>query len=258
MKLVAKDLVEAKTAQLLRARSKISFQPGLALIWLGNDEQTSAFVKAKQQKAKLLNCQLTLHHLESASQRQLETIIKGLNNKDDVDGIVIQLPLPSSINLEDLLAILNKDKDIDNLTLVNRYRSPTPQGILELLVNNGIDPANHQTVILGGGRLIGKPLYQEFQRRHWPVTLIDQSAESQSAKIKQHNLLIAATGQKNLVSPAMVNSKMTVIDGSGIDADVEVIEPLVKTITPAKGAVGPLTVCALFANLFLACRSRMI
>ncbi len=255
MLLEPKKLLAERDAALTAAREKVTVQPGLALIWVGDDPQTAAFIRAKERTAKKLDCAFFLHHFEQAENRQLEALIKGLNGRKDIHGIVLQLPLPANINRQKLIAAIAPEKDIDNLRGDAPYPSPTPTGIIDLLQANNIDPATRSTVILGDGLLVGRPLADMFRGNSWSFTQINLSAETRSTKIREHDLLIACTGVENIVAPEMVQPNMVVVDGSGVDVDVKTIEPLVAAVTPTKGAVGPLTVTQLFANLLQAAMS---
>lgn len=256
MLLKAKDLLAAQDAALLAKRRQLTKTPGLALVWVGDDPQTAAFTRVKQRKAQDLECQFFLHHFEVGTTRQLEALVKGLNARKDVDGIVLQLPLPKNIDSAKLIAALDRAKDIDNLRGDSNYSSPTPTGIVDLLKANEIDLANGQTMILGAGPLVGGPLAEIFRASGWPFEQIASNAESQAKKIRQCDVLISCTGVPSLVTPEMVGKNMVVVDGSGVDVDVASIEPLVKLVTPKKGAVGPLTVINLFSNLLLASGRR--
>lgn len=256
MLLSAKDLLTERLAKLTTRRGKIAFSPGIALVWVGNDPPTAAFVRAKQVMAKRLDCQFFLHHFDSVSQHQLETVIEGLNSRPDIQGIVLQLPLPKSLDSNGLIAKITAVKDIDNLHGDSEYPSPTPSGIIELLKFHKVNLADKKTVILGAGPLVGRPLAEIFRRHHWPVTVIEKDAEKEVKKILTFDVIISATGVSRLVTPAMVGREMIVVDGSGVDIDVASIEPLVKAVTPARGAIGPLTVSNLFENLLVAAKQK--
>ena len=233
-------------------RRALESSPGLALVWVGEDKQTAAFIQKKKLLAKKLDCQFFLHHFNSGNQRQLEAVIDGLSHRKDIHGIVLQLPLPKSCDTEALIQKIAPLKDVDNLRGDSPYASPTPNGIMTLLSSNNIAIKNLKTIILGSGKLVGKPLADEFRKNGWKFDQIDRDAAAQVNFIRDHDLLIAATGVKNLVTPEMVHQEMIVVDGSGVDVEVAKFEPLVKLITPTKGAIGPLTVHCLFQNLLKA------
>lgn len=249
MQLESKDLIEGRNSELKQLREKWKNIPGIALTWIGDDAQTAAFVRVKQRKAKELECNFMLHHLPTITERQLEAVISSLNARKDVHGIVIQLPLPKNININRVISKLDPKKDIDGLREDSQYLAPTAQGIVELLEHNSLDLKDMHTVILGDGRLVGHPLAEKFKENGWPFMQFSTDAEKHCDQIRSHDLLISATGKVGIVSAEMVHKEMIVVDGSGVDVNLESIEPLVKAVTPKKGAIGPLTVCNLFRNL---------
>lgn len=254
MLLSAKDLVTETTSQLVRDRQKIKTRPGLALVWVGNDPQTKTFIRVKQQKAKQLDCDFYLHHLEHAKFDQLSALMRGLNRKKEIHGIVLQLPLPRKEETQALIDLMEPKKDIDHLRPDSPFDAPTPSGILAILRHHNIDPKDEKTVILGAGRLVGAPLAETYKRNKWDFVQIPRKAREHLEEIRQSSLLISGTGVRQLVTPEFVRGKMVVVDGSGIDVDVPAVEKVAKAVTPSKGAVGPMTVCYLFKNLLLAAK----
>ncbi|MEK7548369.1 MAG: bifunctional 5,10-methylenetetrahydrofolate dehydrogenase/5,10-methenyltetrahydrofolate cyclohydrolase [Patescibacteria group bacterium] len=253
MQLLAKELVGSLTDRLKTDRKKIKHQPGLALIWVGENPQTAAFIRAKQRLAKELGCDFSLHHFPpGAPLRQLAALIEGLSAKKEIDGIVLQLPLPAKLPTNRLIDLIEPAKDIDGLTTDSPFPAPTATGIVALLQYHQIAIEKRKTVIIGTGRLVGEPLAKIWRQNGWSQVLVVKDAARENAKIRQADLLIAATGVPGLVEAKMVHQKMVVVDGSGVDVAVELIEPLVEAVTPARGAIGPLTVRYLFANLLRA------
>lgn len=252
MLLETKGLLTERDIWLKQQRSLLKIKPSLAHIWVGDDAQTAIFVRVKKNKAAVLDCDYALHNFPTADNRQLASLISGLNNRKDINGIVLQLPLPKANNVDQLISLIAPQKDVDGLTPNSPYPTPTPSGVLAIMAANNINPAKMKTVIIGAGRLVGAPLAKMFTAKKWPFTHIVTDAEKQTEKICSHNLLIACSGVAGLITPAMVTKESIVIDATGVDADVKTLEPLVYAITPVKGAIGPLTVSFLFENLFKA------
>ena len=250
MLLDAKDLIEEYKSDLLSRRQLLSYQPVLALVWIGEDKQTESFINAKIKLAKLLDCQLKVHHLLKAEEMQVEALIQTLNNNKEIKGLVLQLPMIGDLNTNRLINFIDPLKDVDNLTGKTTFPDPTPSAILRLLEYYKYELKN--IVILGSGRLVGKPLSDILNKKGIAHDIVKEKAEEKSDFIKNHDILISATG-KNIVNAEMVNENMVVIDASGVDVDSKTIEPLVKSVTPSKGVIGPLTVCELFDNLLTAC-----
>lgn len=251
MQLQAKELLERRFAELKSWREALSKRPCLALIWVGNDSPTEKFVNAKKKMASDLNCDFSLHHFDQIEERQLAAVIDGLNSRKNITGMVLQLPL-INLNAEKFIAQLNPEKDIDGLALNSKFVAPTPAGIMALLKENKVNPVLQKTVVIGDGKLVGRPLAKLFKENSWPFVQINNKAENHISEIKKCNLVISCTGVAGMITPAMVTKETIVIDGSGVDVDVKIIEPLVRMITPPKGAIGPLTVSFLFENLLKA------
>lgn len=255
MLLSAEALIDDLSEEIALIRAKLDRPPLLALVWIGNDKQTEKFVNAKKKKAAELGVEFQLHHFESVAERQLSALLSSLNESKKVDGIIIQLPLPKNLKTDRILPMIDPAKDVDGLASPN-FPCPTPSGVVALLQRNGIDLAKTKTVILGGGRLVGGPLAEIFQRNGWPFEQITTNAEQQKESIKKHDLLIAATGVEKLVTADYVHNQMTVVDASGVDVDFQGVEKIAKRVTPQRGAIGPLTVLFLLKNTVIASELR--
>lgn len=253
--LKSESLITRLENLLLNDIKKLKKPPVLALVWVGEDKQTEKFVKAKKNKAKKVGVEFNLHHYEKVEERQLNALIGSLNVKKDVDGIIVQLPLPKNIKEGNILNQITLEKDVDNLN-GGDFPAPTPTGIVKLLEENNIDLASKKTIIIGGGKLVGEPLAKIFKNNSWKFEQITGKAETQADKISKADILITATGVEALIKSNMVDSDMVVVDGSGLDVDVDKIGPLVKLITPKKGAVGPLTVLSLLQNVVSSAERR--
>jgi methylenetetrahydrofolate dehydrogenase (NADP+)/methenyltetrahydrofolate cyclohydrolase len=247
MLLEAKSLLTELDQELQTLRQRWSRNPGLALVWVGDDAQTAAFIRAKQRKAKELDCNFFLHHFPAITNRQLEAVISSLNQRQDIDGIVLQLPLPVSINTDQVISLIAPQKDIDGLR--GDFPAPTPSGILALLKHNQVSLVNADVVILGDGRLVGRPLSHMLKAQGVSYTQLTEQAEQQKNRLRQADIIITATGRSQLLKADMVAENAVVVDGSGIDVDYDNVAKRVKLISPKTGGVGPLTVAYLFKNL---------
>lgn len=252
MLLECRELVEEKKISLHKTRSTISKAPTLALIWVGEDAQTKKFISAKQKMAAELECEFVLHHFPALEERQLSAVIEGLSNNKHIDGLVLQLPLPTQINATRMINLIDGKKDIDNLRELNLYKSPTPTGIAQLLQHNKIDLTAVKTCILGSGRLVGAPLSKIFDANNWNYIQISADAHKHLDEISSCQVLISCTGVPGIIDQRFVNEGMIVVDGSGVDVLVAEVEKHCKAVTPIKGCIGPLTVLNLYENLFTA------
>ncbi|MEX2361612.1 MAG: bifunctional 5,10-methylenetetrahydrofolate dehydrogenase/5,10-methenyltetrahydrofolate cyclohydrolase, partial [Patescibacteria group bacterium] len=218
----ASGLLERLEKDLVSRVKKLAKPPILALVWVGDDKQTQKFVKAKQKKAGDIGVGFQIHHFEKIEQRQLSALISSLNASKLVDGIIIQLPLPKNIPSQRIIEQISEEKDVDGLALGN-FPAPTPTGIVMILKESGTDLAKSKTVILGGGRLVGEPLAKIFKQNNWPFSQITSRAEDKIDEIKLANVLIGATGVAGLIDEKMVGKNMVVVDGSGVDVNIEAV-----------------------------------
>jgi len=246
--LSAENSLEKIEREITETLANLKTPPTLALLWVGDDLQTQKFVKAKQKMADKLGIEFQLHHFQAIAERQLQAVVSSLASNKKVTGIIVQLPLPKEIDAWKILQLIPPEKDVDNLSN-GPFSSPTAEGIVEILTSNGVDLASKNTVILGAGKLVGSPLAEIFTLRKWPFQQIARDAENHLEEISTSDVLIAATGVANLVNSKMVNPKMVVVDGSGIDVDVADVQDHVHLLTPPKGAVGPMTVMLLMRNV---------
>lgn len=251
----SEELIARLESDLVSKVKKLEKPPTLALVWVGEDKPTEKFVNAKKNKATKLGIQFNMHHFNNIEERQLLALIGTLNANKLVDGIIVQLPLPKNIKEGNILSKIAVEKDVDNLNGSN-FPPPTPTGIVELLKDNEIDLSKKHTIIIGGGRLVGAPLAKIFKDNSWSYEQITTSASSHTNEIKKADVVISATGVEGLLKPNMVDGNTVVVDGSGIDVDVNEISPIVKLVTPRRGAVGPLTVLYLMQNVVHAARQH--
>ena len=186
-------------------------------------------------------------------------------NKDSlVHGIIVQIPLPNSEQTDEVLNSVLPEKDVDGLADTNNFDPPTPVAINWLLAGYNIDLVGKELLIVGQGRLVGKPLAKLWQNSELTPKLADRSTSLSDLKAmtQEADVLVCATGVPGLITADMVKGAVVIVD-AGVATDsnglVGDVSPEVRqlpdiTITPEKGGVGPLTVCALFENVILAAR----
>lgn len=259
MLLQAKELLARLESELQANRRTIERRPTLAAVWIKTetdaDRASQIFLNKKRELAEHLDCQFQLIELmASTPQQQAEALLVKLSTDLDIDGVVLQLPIPERLNRQKLINLITPLKDIDGLKANSPWPAPNPKAVVSLLTANSIRLEEERVVILGNGILIGQPLSLMLKKLGISFFQIDSQAETRANEIRKATVLIAATGIRHLVSPSMVHKEMVVVDASGLDVEVEQIEPLVKSVTPKHGAVGPLTVHYLIENLILASR----
>ena len=212
---------------------------------------------------------------EAATEKQLLARVKGLNRDKKFHGILVQSPLPSHINKDNIVSAIDPKKDVDGLNPENlgrllmgdpRFVPCTPLGIQELLVRSGNSPEGKHVVICGRSNLVGKPmmaiLIQKKRNANATVTMVHTGTKNMASITRQADILIAAMGKPKAITADMVKDGVVVIDvgvnevgvsGAGKrilvgDADFEQIREKAKAITPVPGGVGPMTVTMLMAN----------
>lgn len=250
-----KPVAEKIYEKIEREVESLKAKPFLAIILVGSDPASLAYVHLKEKVAARLGFGFKIHHfLENVIQDELENLINILNNDDSVSGIVVQLPLPASIDTEKIIKKVDEKKDIDGL--LGDFVAPTAQAILDILKYYQIDLSQKKIVIVGHGRLVGQPLERILKSKNIEVIICDSKTENLKDKTLQADILISATGVPGLILPEMVRSDAIVIDAGSSEANgrmvgdvAPVVYEKITDFTPNPGGVGPVTVAELFLNL---------
>lgn len=223
--------------QLLSSLKPIN--KSLHVILIGDDPSSQKYVSLKQKKCQETGVDFTLHHL--VDDQILPDLIKKLNSDSSVDGFFIQLPIKN----KEYLKLISPRKDVDGLNPNSKFTPAVVVGIVKLLENYNLSFKNQKVVIINDSELIGQPLKKYFPQA---VLCNDQTKDLQ--KITQTaDLLISATGVKNLVNADMVKDGAVVIDVANGDVDFASVAPKSSYITPTFGGVGPMTIASLLYNL---------
>jgi methylenetetrahydrofolate dehydrogenase (NADP+)/methenyltetrahydrofolate cyclohydrolase len=254
--------------------------PGLATILVGEDPASQAYVRMKNRaagEAGIRSRQIDL--AASISHHELLGWVEGLNADPEVDGILVQLPLPPQVRTEEILEAIHPSKDVDGFHPINvgrlhsgdpRVLAPcTPLGILELLTRSGHDPAGRHVVVVGRSNLVGKPMAALLLRRgpggDATVTVAHSRTRDLGAITRLGEILIVAVGRAGVVTADMVRPGAVVID-VGVnrvedataergyrltgDVDFEGVREVASALTPVPGGVGPMTIAMLLSNTF--------
>ncbi|MCQ2238983.1 MAG: bifunctional methylenetetrahydrofolate dehydrogenase/methenyltetrahydrofolate cyclohydrolase FolD [Bacteroidaceae bacterium] len=273
-----KQEIAAEVAQILANGGK---QPHLAAILVGHDGGSETYVANKVKACAECNFKSTLIRFESdVTEEELLAKIEELNNDPDVDGFIVQLPLPKHISEQKVTEAIDYRKDVDGFHPINVgrmniglpcYISATPNGILDLLARYNIETRGKKCVVLGRSNIVGKPMANLMMQKAYPGDCTVTVCHSHTANIKeecrQADIIIAALGQPNFVTADMVKPGAVIIDvgttrvpdatkksGFRLNGDVKFDEvaPLCSYITPVPGGVGPMTICSLMKNTLLA------
>ena len=255
-----KDEIKSKTKNYL-------IKPTLAVIQIGNDEASNIYIRTKAKACEYVGINFihTKFEEEALEQEIINKIIE-LNNDSYVNGILIQLPIPSKFNQYKLLNLINKDKDVDGLTNINmgmlfkgnnNLVPCTPNGIIKLLEEYNIDLKGKHAVVVGRSNLVGKPLAMLLLQKNATVTICHSKTKNLEYFTKQADILISAVGKKDLITKDMVKEDVIVVDvgmnrvDGKLYGDVafEDIKDIASYITPVPGGVGPMTVAMLLYNV---------
>lgn len=261
-------------------------QPHLAAILVGHDGGSETYVANKVKACDECGFKSTLIRFEDdITEDELLQAIDKLNHNGDVDGFIVQLPLPRHIDEQKVIEAIDYKKDVDGFHPINVgrmsiglpcFRSATPQGILALLERYGIETSGKHCVVLGRSNIVGKPVAQMLLQKDNPgnctVTVCHSATEDLPRQCRRADILIAAIGQPHFVKADMVKKGAVVIDvgttrlpstktKSGFklygDVDFDEVAPLCSFITPVPGGVGPMTICALMKNTLLAAQHKI-
>lgn len=243
---------QAHEVRSLRQAKKVS--PKLAIIRTNPDPVVDSYMALKQGYGHDILIDVEVHTIEQIAALDR---IKELNNDKSVHGIIVQIPLPDPTQTTEILNTVAPDKDVDGLAEKSNFDPATPMAINWLLAGYNVDLQGKNIVIVGHGRLVGKPLARIWQQSDYNVTVADKATNDLAKTTKEADILICATGVPGLIKKDMIKPDAVIVDAgvatdsNGLVGDVaaEVRELPNITITPEKGGVGPLTVCALFENV---------
>ena len=243
--------VAEKIYQSLNIKGRLT----MAVVLVGEDPASLAYVHAKEKQAARLDIEYKLFHLPGiASEKKVLELIENLNKNKYINGIIVQLPVPEGFDTDKVLSAIASDKDIDGF-YSQKFSSPTAKAILEILRFYDIDIKNKKVVIVGYGRLVGKSLAEMLKKEGIQPIICTSNSDIASETIDA-DIIISATGIPHLIKPAMVSEKAVVIDAGTAeshgkirgDVDPKIYEK-VKAYTPTPGGVGPVTVACLMRNL---------
>ena len=248
--------------------------PGLATVLVGDDPASHVYVTNKREQTEEAGMRSVHHGLEaSVSQDSLLALIDELNAEHEVDGILVQVPLPDQIDQDAVLAAIEPAKDVDGLTAASagllaqgrpRLVPCTAQGVMELLRHAGIEPEGADAVVVGRSILVGRPLASLLLNANATVTVCHSRTQDLAGVCRRADILVAAVGSPRLVKADWVKPGATVIDvgvnrtddGLVGDVDFEAAGEVAGAITPVPGGVGPMTIAMLLRNTVLAAQAR--
>lgn len=258
-----KDELKEKVAKYKEEGVEIT----LAVIQVGNDKASSVYVGNKKKACEYIGIKSLSYELEeSTTEEELLNLIKELNNRKDVNGILVQLPLPKHINEDKVIETIDAKKDVDGfhpmsvgaLSIGKKgFISCTPYGIIELLKRSNIDIDGKECVVIGRSNIVGKPMSMLLLRENATVTVAHSHTKNLKEVAKRADILVVAIGKPQFINSEYVKEGAVVID-VGIhrdennklcgDVDYEDVFPHASAITPVPGGVGPMTIAMLMKN----------
>src|SRR5690606_824879 len=268
-KLAASELIERLRAEVAR----LPYVPRLTFVRVGDDPASASYVRSKERLAGRAGVASQSFELPAdVSEAELLGLIARLNADDEVDGILVQLPLPPAIDPRRVLDAIDPAKDVDglhprNVGLLWSGRDglvpATPLGVVELLDRYGVGTEGKEAVIVGRSELVGKPLAALLLRRNATVTLAHSRTTDLGAVTRRADILVVAAGSPRLVTPPMVKPGAAVLDVGLTRVDGRIVgdvDPAVASVagwlTPMPGGTGPMTVVMVIVNTLTAARMR--
>jgi len=280
-KKVSNDIKEEIAEQVKKMKAMGEKVPHLAAVIVGNDGASLTYVASKVKACERVGFDSTLVRMPNTiSEIELLDKIEELNTNPDIDGFIVQLPLPPQINTQKILMAVNPDKDVDGFHPMNfgkmaldmtTFIPATPFGILELLERYGVETKGKHTVVIGRSHIVGRPMSILMGRKGFPgnstVTLTHSHTKNITQITSQADIIISALGVPNFLKAEMVKDDAVIID-VGItrvadesspkgyyitgDVDFENVSKKASFITPVPGGVGPMTIAMLLKNTLLA------
>jgi methylenetetrahydrofolate dehydrogenase (NADP+)/methenyltetrahydrofolate cyclohydrolase len=267
--------LEKLKQDIVTLKDKHNLIPGLAVVLVGEDPSSLIYVKNKLKRAQEIGVNIFEHMLpEKISQKALIAKIEHLNNDHRVHGILLQLPLPEHLNTNEIVNIIDPEKDVDgftvkNIGLLNSWQDClepcTPKGTLLLLKSIfGPDLSGKKVAIIGRSAIVGRPMGSMLLRENCTVTMLHSKSLNIEKECKEADILISATGRPKLVKASWVKEGACVIDVGIIrvngklygDVDFDEVSKVAAYLTPVPGGVGPMTVACMLGNTVKAACSQ--
>lgn len=265
--------VKARVAAEVAALKEKGVTPGLAVIIVGDDSASQVYVRNKEKACVETGMYSEKYALPAeTTQEELLNLVKELNGKKEISGILCQLPLPSHLNSDIVINAIDPIKDVDAFHPVNvgkimigdyAFLPCTPAGVMELIKSAGVDPEGKNCVVVGRSNIVGKPMAMLLLHKNATVTICHSKTVNLAEITKQADILVAAVGRAKFITGDMIKPGAVVID-VGMnrdengklcgDVDFESAEKTAGAITPVPGGVGPMTIAMLMENTLTAAK----
>lgn len=270
-----KALADKVKKRVRQEAESLPRQPSLAVVLVGNNPASRVYVNGKRKDCAACGFYSEEYALpEEITQDNLLELVAALNCRDDIDGILVQLPLPKHIDEGAVIGAIDPRKDVDCFHPFNvgglfvgrpGFSPCTPRGVMELLEEYGIDPAGKKAAVVGRSNIVGKPMALLLLQKDATVTICHSQTPDLAATCREADILVSAAGRPNLVTADMVKEGAVVVDiamnrnEAGKlcgDVDFEAVAPKTSYITPVPGGVGPMTRAVLMENTLFSAKLR--
>ena len=247
---------ERQAKQVRALRQAWHINPRLAIVTDVENPVIETYMRLKQRYGADILIDVDIHRVPAGGALEM---IQELNNRDDVQGIILQLPISNSDQTDELLESIREDKDVDGLRKRAIFQAATSTAISWLLAGYGVDLKGKKVAIVGRGRLVGAPLEKMWLKSDVDVTVFEKGDDL--SQLINYDIIVSATGVPGLIKSQMIKPKAVVIDAGTASENGKIVGDVSEEvrqrndiiITPKKGGVGPLTVSALFDNVITAC-----
>jgi methylenetetrahydrofolate dehydrogenase (NADP+)/methenyltetrahydrofolate cyclohydrolase len=253
---------ERQAKQVRGLRQAYNVFPKLAVVVTVDMPVINTYMAMKQKYGSEILVDVDIHRVEID---QVPALLNELNSDQTVHGIIVQLPLSDTSRTDEIVDLVAPEKDVDGLGKLAALDPATPTAILWLLAGYSIDLQGKKILVVGQGKLVGQPLTKMLTASGYDVAAVDRSTEDLAAQCLAADVIITATGSAGIITPRVVKQGTVVVD-AGVaseagklvgDVAPELYDRLDLTITPQKGGVGPLTICALFDNVIKAAQNTI-
>ena len=270
-----KEIAKKLRSSIAKQVAKLDRKPGLAVILVGDDPASAVYVRNKDNACKEVGFYSEkINKPLDITQAALLAEVERLNKDDKIDGILVQLPLPSHLDANQVIEAINPNKDVDSFHSENvgklmqnkpHLRPCTPKGVMTMLATIGVDLTSKNCVVVGASNIVGRPMAMELLNARATVTICNSKTQDLSSKIKQADVVVVAVGKSKMIKGDWIKDGAIVID-VGInrlddgslsgDVDFDSAQDKASWITPVPGGVGPMTIATLLENTLTAYTAR--
>ncbi len=254
------DYIKQRQAHTVRGLIQAEgIKPKLAIVVTVDNPIIDLYVRLKQQYGADIQVDVDVHRVKQTEVREL---LNKLSNDSTIHGVIVQLPLEDPSQTDEIVNLVAPDKDVDALGSKAEFEPATPMAIMWLLAGYNIDLNGKQVLLVGRGKLVGAPLEKILKASDVNVSVADRQTKDLAEVVKQADVIITATGSPAILYADMIKQGAVVVDAGVASEDGKTVGDVAAdvydrddlTITPVKGGVGPLTVCALFENVIRSAR----